>query len=43
MRGGTGRVQAQGRRKSERVALMMPELLQYPVALFGALRGAKAV
>ena len=29
---------AQGLRKGDRVALMMPNLLQYPVALFGILR-----
>jgi len=32
-----------GLRKGERVALMMPNLLQYPVALFGVLRAGLAV
>ncbi|WP_426191462.1 AMP-binding protein [Massilia sp. DWR3-1-1] len=32
-----------GLRKGERVALMMPNLLQYPVALFGALRAGAVV
>ena len=30
--------QAAGLRKGDRLAIMMPNLLQYPVALFGALR-----
>ena len=33
-----GRLQAKGLKKGDRVALMMPNLLQYPVALFGTLR-----
>ena len=32
-----------GLRRGERVALMMPNLLQYPVALFGALRAGMVV
>ena len=32
-----------GLRKGERVAIMMPNLLQYPVALFGALRAGLVV
>ncbi len=31
-------LQAQGLRKGDRLAIMMPNVLQYPVALFGALR-----
>jgi long-chain acyl-CoA synthetase len=34
---------ASGLRKGERVAIMLPNLLQYPVALFGALRAGCAV
>ena len=33
-----GWLQAKGLQKGDRVALMMPNLLQYPVALFGTLR-----
>ncbi|MBP5987457.1 MAG: long-chain-fatty-acid--CoA ligase [Azonexus sp.] len=33
-----GWLQSKGLKKGERVALMMPNLLQYPVALFGTLR-----
>ncbi|MCC4117366.1 long-chain-fatty-acid--CoA ligase [Aromatoleum toluclasticum] len=33
-----GWLQSRGLKKGDRVALMMPNLLQYPVALFGALR-----
>jgi long-chain acyl-CoA synthetase len=33
-----GWLQAKGMQKGDRVALMMPNLLQYPVALFGTLR-----
>jgi long-chain acyl-CoA synthetase len=35
--------QSLGLQKGERVALMMPNLLQYPVALFGALRAGLVV
>ncbi len=38
-----GWLQAQGLQKGERVALMMPNLLQYPVALFGTLRAGCVV
>lgn len=34
---------AQGMRKGERIALMLPNVLQYPVALFGALRAGLVV
>jgi long-chain acyl-CoA synthetase len=36
-------LQGQGLKKGARVALMMPNLLQYPVALFGALRSGFTV
>ena len=36
-------LQAQGLRKGERIALMMPNLLQYPIAMFGALRAGLIV
>jgi long-chain acyl-CoA synthetase len=36
-------LQAQGLQKGERVALMMPNVLQYPVALFGILRAGLVV
>jgi len=36
-------LQSQGLAKGERVALMMPNVLQYPVALFGILRAGMAV
>jgi long-chain acyl-CoA synthetase len=36
-------LQAQGLSKGDRVALMMPNLLQYPVTLFGALRAGMTV
>ncbi len=36
-------LQAQGLEKGERVALMMPNVLQYPVALFGILRAGLVV
>jgi long-chain acyl-CoA synthetase len=36
-------LQGLGLRKGERVALMLPNLLQYPVALFGALRAGCAI
>ncbi len=38
-----GWLQAQGFKKGDRVALMMPNLLQYPVALFGTLRAGCVV
>jgi len=36
-------LQARGLQKGERVALMMPNVLQYPVALFGVLRAGLVV
>jgi long-chain acyl-CoA synthetase len=36
-------LQGLGLRKGERVALMLPNLLQYPVALFGALRAGCSI
>jgi long-chain acyl-CoA synthetase len=36
-------LQAQGLQKGDRVALMMPNVLQYPVALFGVLRAGLVV
>jgi long-chain acyl-CoA synthetase len=36
-------LQDQGLRKGDRVAIMMPNLLQYPVAMFGALRAGMTV
>ena len=38
-----GWLQARGYQKGERVALMMPNLLQYPVTLFGTLRAGCVV
>ena len=38
-----GWLQAKGLKKGDRVALMMPNLLQYPVALFGTLRAGCVV
>ena len=38
-----GWLQSLGLKKGDRVALMMPNLLQYPVALFGALRAGCVV
>ena len=35
--------QSQGLKKGDRIALMMPNLLQYPVCLFGALRAGLAI
>ncbi len=32
-----------GMQKGERIALMMPNLLQYPIALYGALRAGLVV
>ena len=34
---------SQGLRKGDRVAIMMPNLLQYPVAIFGILRAGMIV
>jgi long-chain acyl-CoA synthetase len=36
-------LQKQGLKKGDRVALMMPNLLQYPIALFGVLRAGMVV
>jgi long-chain acyl-CoA synthetase len=36
-------LQARGLKQGDRVALMMPNILQYPVALFGVLRAGMAV
>lgn len=36
-------LQAEGCRKGERIALMLPNILQYPVAMFGALRAGLVV
>jgi len=36
-------LQHQGMKKGDRVALMMPNILQYPIALFGALRAGLVV
>ena len=38
-----GWLQSRGLKKGDRVALMMPNVLQYPVALFGALRAGCVV
>ena len=38
-----GWLQARGLRRGDRVALMMPNLLQYPIALFGVLRAGCVV
>lgn len=38
-----GWLQASGLKKGDRIALMMPNVLQYPVALFGALRAGCVV
>jgi long-chain acyl-CoA synthetase len=38
-----GHLQSIGVRKGDRVALMMPNLLQYPIALFGTLRAGAVV
>jgi long-chain acyl-CoA synthetase len=38
-----GWLQAKGLKKGDRVALMMPNMLQYPVALFGTLRAGCVV
>jgi long-chain acyl-CoA synthetase len=36
-------LQAKGMRKGDRIALMMPNILQYPVALFGAMRAGMVI
>lgn len=36
-------LQTRGFRKGDRIALMMPNILQYPIALYGALRAGLAV
>ena len=36
-------LQAQGMKKGERIAIMLPNLLQYPIAMFGALRAGLVV
>jgi long-chain acyl-CoA synthetase len=36
-------LQSSGMRKGDRIALMMPNILQYPIALFGALRAGMVV
>jgi long-chain acyl-CoA synthetase len=36
-------LQSHGLRKGERIALMLPNILQYPIALFGALRAGLTV
>ena len=36
-------LQSRGMRKGDRIALMMPNILQYPIALFGALRAGMVV
>jgi len=36
-------LQHQGLRKGDRIALMMPNILQYPVALFGAMRAGLVI
>jgi len=36
-------LQAQGMTKGERIAIMLPNLLQYPIAMFGALRAGLVV
>ncbi|MDT8319203.1 MAG: AMP-binding protein [Xanthomonadales bacterium] len=36
-------LQARGLRKGDRIALMMPNVLQYPVALFGAMRAGLVI
>ncbi|MEM6818295.1 MAG: AMP-binding protein [Pseudomonadota bacterium] len=36
-------LQAKGMNKGDRIALMMPNILQYPIALFGALRAGLVV
>ena len=36
-------LQSKGMRKGDRIALMMPNVLQYPVALFGAMRAGMVI
>jgi long-chain acyl-CoA synthetase len=36
-------LQQQGMQKGERIAIMLPNLLQYPIAMFGALRAGLVV
>ena len=36
-------LQSQGMKKGDRIALMMPNILQYPVALFGAMRAGMVI
>jgi long-chain acyl-CoA synthetase len=36
-------LQSKGMRKGDRIALMMPNILQYPVALFGAMRAGMII
>ena len=36
-------LQSKGMRKGDRIALMMPNILQYPVALFGAMRAGLVI
>jgi long-chain acyl-CoA synthetase len=36
-------LQSRGMRKGDRIALMMPNVLQYPVALFGAMRAGMVI
>ncbi len=36
-------LQSKGMRKGDRIALMMPNILQYPVALFGAMRAGMVI
>jgi len=36
-------LQGKGMRKGDRIALMMPNILQYPVALFGAMRAGMVI
>ena len=36
-------LQSKGMRKGDRIALMMPNILQYPIALFGAMRAGMVI
>jgi len=36
-------LQSRGMRKGDRIALMMPNILQYPIALFGAMRAGMVI
>jgi long-chain acyl-CoA synthetase len=38
-----GWLQSQGFAKGDRIAIMLPNLLQYPIAMFGALRAGLVV